>query len=105
MSASSPMQRTAFSMFQNTSFILVERHAFCVAQARCAPRSTRRAAPLHHCCGTIWNVRPPGRVMIALVGEVNVIVIWPSLPFAVGARYAHEMHCPFWNFSSEPAKL
>ena len=36
--------------------------------------------------------RPPGRSTAAVVGEVNVIVIEPSLLESAGALYPHEMH-------------
>jgi len=35
---------------------------------------------------------PPGKSTVAVVDDVNVIVIEPSLPASVGAVYAHEMH-------------
>src|SRR5207244_4487952 len=38
--------------------------------------------------------RPPGRSTVAVVGDVNVIVIIPSLPTRLGATNAHEMHWP-----------
>src|SRR6185369_10184372 len=42
----------------------------------------------------IWMCRPPGRSAVAVVGEVNVSVIVPSLLASAGALYAHEMHWP-----------
>ena len=33
--------------------------------------------------------------MVAVVGEVKVMLIAPSFPSVVGALYVQEMHCPF----------